>query len=79
MPKRLQDCGLVTKDIAFIRSEDATQTAKWQAVPTIQTRDETLMKKFHLVTVFVLALSAASHAADLPLPVKAPITRRLHC
>ena len=31
------------------------------------------MKKFHLVTVFVLALSAASHAADLPLPVKAPI------
>jgi outer membrane immunogenic protein len=30
------------------------------------------MKKFHLVTLFVLALSAASHAADLPLPVKAP-------
>jgi opacity protein-like surface antigen len=31
------------------------------------------MKKFHLVTVFLLALSTASQAADLPLPVKAPI------
>lgn len=30
------------------------------------------MKKLHVVTVFVLALSAASHAADLPLPVEAP-------
>jgi hypothetical protein len=37
------------------------------------------MKKFHLVTLFVLALSAASHAADLPLPVKAQPTHRLHC
>src|SRR5215475_15846038 len=72
LPQATADLQLNHERYFLIQSEDATQAAKMASVPRLKQGTNCLMRKLHLVTVFVLALSAASHAADLPLPLKAP-------
>ena len=55
-----------------LRSADARRKNAWQAIPSFRGRDGDLkMKKLLLASVSVVALTCATHAADMP--AKAPL------